>query len=151
MVRTAFLVLAFFLVPVLLSPADWGPARAETPQAMDPDDQAAVQAVIQSQLAAFQRDDGAAAFAHASPSIQGVFKAPERFMAMVKSGYRPVYRPSQVEFLEGRQMSGINAQAVRFVGPDGKAVIAIYTMERQDDGSWRINGVQLVETGELGS
>ncbi len=31
------------------------------------------------------------------------------------------------------------------VGPDGQAVIALYAMERQPDGSWRINGVYLLQ------
>jgi hypothetical protein len=31
------------------------------------------------------------------------------------------------------------------VGPDGQAVIALYVMERQPDGSWRINGVYLLQ------
>jgi hypothetical protein len=30
------------------------------------------------------------------------------------------------------------------VGPDGLSYLAYYTMERQADGSWRINGCYLV-------
>ena len=32
-------------------------------------------------------------------------------------------------------------QEVLFVGPEGQPVLAIYRMERQPDGSWRIAGV----------
>ncbi|MEM7173389.1 MAG: DUF4864 domain-containing protein [Pseudomonadota bacterium] len=126
-------------------------ALAQTAQSIDPDDQQAVVRVIEQQLSAFRIDDGAKAFSFASPHIQSLFQTPERFMAMVKSGYRAVYRPQVVEFLDGRQAGGRTAQAVRFIGPDGKAVIAIYEMEQQPDGTWRINGVQLVDTGEVGS
>ena len=35
-------------------------------------------------------------------------------------------------------------QEVLFVGPDGKPVIAVYTMQQQTDGSWKINGVYLI-------
>ena len=41
--------------------------------------------------------------------------------------------------------------AAAFVGPDGIAVIAIYTMEKQPDGTWRIAAVQLIPTGEISS
>jgi hypothetical protein len=72
-------------------------------------------------------------------------------MAMVRGGYQPVYRPQSVEFLDARIVDGKTGQAVRFVGPDGQAVIAIYTMEQQPDGSWRIAAVQLIRTGEVTS
>ena len=72
-------------------------------------------------------------------------------MAMVRGGYQPVYRPQSVEFLDARVIDGRTGQAVRFVGPDGRAVIALYTMERQPDGSWRIAAVQLIPAAELSS
>jgi hypothetical protein len=34
-------------------------------------------------------------------------------------------------------------QEVYVVGPDGNPVLAIYEMQRQPDGSWRINGCWL--------
>jgi hypothetical protein len=51
-------------------------------------DGAAFRAVIQAQLDAFQRDDGTAAFAHASPMIKGMFRTPENFMRMVVPAIR---------------------------------------------------------------
>ena len=110
--------------------------------------QEAIVTVIQAQLAAFRRDDGAAAFSYASPTIRAKFGSVENFMAMVRGGYAAVYRPQLVEFLEARVIQGRTGQAVRFVGPDGKAVIAVYWMERQPDGTWRIDGVQLVPANE---
>ncbi|MEO1093093.1 MAG: DUF4864 domain-containing protein [Pseudomonadota bacterium] len=103
-------------------------------------DRAAIQTVIQSQLDAFQRDDGVAAFGFASPMIQDLFRTPEGFMAMVKRGYAPVYRPQQVVFQDLVTMRGKPTQRVWVVGPDGRAVIAYYVMEQQADGTWRIDG-----------
>src|SRR5262245_52847309 len=40
-------------------------------------DRSAIRDVIQSQVDAFRRDDGASAFGYASPSIQGMFGTPE--------------------------------------------------------------------------
>lgn len=114
-------------------------------------DQNAIRGIIEAQLAAFQRNDGSAAFSYASPLIQQKFGSPENFMAMVEGGYAPVYRPREVEFLDSRVKDGQTAQAVRFIGPDGKSVIAIYSMEQQPDGGWRIAGVFLITTDETSS
>jgi hypothetical protein len=111
-------------------------------------DRQAIRGIIQSQLGAFQRDDGHEAFSYASPGIRRKFQTPEIFMAMVRGGYAPLYRPRAVEFLETRVKDGQTVQMMRFVGPDGVAVIAMYTMERQPDGSWRISGVVLLRTEE---
>jgi hypothetical protein len=117
-----------------------GPAAAA-----NGDDKAAIRNVIESQLDAFQRDDAREAFSYASPTIQEKFGTPTRFMSMVRSGYQAVYRPRAVEFRGLSERRGRLAQRVFFVGPDGRAVIAIYFMEQQDDGTWRIDGVQMTE------
>mgnify|MGYP006277648529 CR=1 FL=1 len=114
-----------------------------------PAERNAIRAVVQAQLDAFQRDDGAAAFGYASPSIRAMFRSPERFMAMVREGYAPVYRPRRVEFRDVVQWRGRITQRVRLVGPDGVPVIANYLMQRQDDGSWRIDGCILEEVADL--
>ena len=108
-------------------------------------DRGAIRAVIESQLAAFRRDDGAAAFAFASPTIQQMFLNPDVFMEMVRTGYRPVYRPREVEFRELVTEGGEPVQRVFLVGPDGAPAMALYFMQRQPDGTWRINGCILVK------
>src|SRR5262245_24977891 len=55
------------------------PVGAQTSDA----DQAAIRQVIQSQIAAFQKDDGPTAYGYASPTIQQKFINPEVFMEMV--------------------------------------------------------------------
>ncbi len=89
------------------------------------------------------RDEGEAAFAHAAPSIQQQLGSPGAFMAMVRAGFRPVYRPRSVEFEEHIEVDGNYAPPVRIVGPDGKLVLAMYYMQQQLDDSWRIAGVML--------
>ena len=118
------------------------------PAPASPADQAAIRTVIEHQLAAFQRDDAAAAFSYASPGIQAKFGTPDIFMEMVRTGYQPVYRPRETEFRELVASPAGLVQKVLFVGPDGRPVLALYSMERQDDGSWRISGCVLVEPAE---
>jgi hypothetical protein len=108
-----------------------------------PADATAIREVIQNQIEAFLRDDGAKAFGYASPMIQEKFGDPSNFMNMVRSGYPQVYRPKTVEFEELSVEEVGPVQNVLVVGPDGIPVLAIYLMQRQPDGSWRINGVYL--------
>ena len=107
-------------------------------------DHAAIEGVISQQIEDFQRDDGAAAFAFASPELQTMFGDPARFMGMVRSGYQPVYRPRSFTFGDVVENDGRIVQEVGVIGPDGVPRMALYTMEQQPDGSWRIAGCQLV-------
>lgn len=116
-----------------------GPAGAQTSDA----DQAAIRQVIQSQIAAFQKDDGPTAYGYASPTIQQKFSNPEVFMQMVKTGYSAVYHPRTVEFRDLKVENGRLLQEVFVIGPDGNPALAIYEMQQQPDGSWRINGCWL--------
>jgi hypothetical protein len=106
-------------------------------------DRTAIRNVIEGQVEAFRRDDGAAAFGYASPNIQGLFGTAETFMEMVRQGYRPVYRPQSFEFREIVTLHGMVTQKVHVIGPDGRPVTAFYPMTRQPDGSWRIEGCYL--------
>lgn len=115
------------------------PAQAQ----VSPADQTAIRDVIEGQVEAFRRDDGAAAFGYASPSIQGMFGTAETFMDMVRQGYRPVYRPQVFEFREIVTLQVMVTQRVHVIGPDGRPVTAFYPMTQQPDGSWRIEGCYL--------
>jgi ketosteroid isomerase-like protein len=115
-------------------------ARAELAAA----DRDAIEATISAQIEAFQRDDGDAAFAFAAPGIRAQFGDAETFMAMVQAGYNAVYRPQSVRFLSLEVTDGVPTQEVHVIGPDGVPYFALYLMERQADGSWRIGGVLLV-------
>ncbi|MDJ0896962.1 MAG: DUF4864 domain-containing protein [Alphaproteobacteria bacterium] len=122
--------------------------RAQDVTSISAEDRVAIRQVIQAQLDAFQRDDGVKAFSYAAPSIRRHFGTADRFMAMVKRGYAAVYRPREFEFLSSYISDRQIRQAVYFIGPQGNAFLGIYAMERQDDESWRIGGVILLQTGQ---
>ena len=125
------------------------PARAES---LSEQDKAAIQSVITSQIEAFRAENGPAAYSHASPAIKQIFPNPEVFMNMVRQGYQPVYRPQSFRFGEAvLAASGRPTQRVSVVGPDGLTYEAVYTMEKQPDGSWQISGCALVRAPELGA
>lgn len=116
------------------------PARA--------DDVAAAQNVIRSQEQAFARDDAAAAWSHAAPALQELFQRPEIFMQMVQQGYAPVYRHRSFEFGEAKAAGVQIAQRVHIVDDNSEAWEALYTLERQPDGSYRITGCSLLKAGQ---
>ena len=137
------------LVLLALAIAFVASARAQTPATdIGAADRGAIKGVIESQIAAFRRDDGPGAFAFASPTIKRMFGTPENFMDMVRGGYPQVYRPSSVGFGELVRVDGTLVQLVEIVGPDGLPVIAVYEMERQPDGTWQINGCRLLRPPE---
>jgi hypothetical protein len=137
--------LRYVLALISISAAFVGPPAAA--QVSDPD-QAAIRQVIEAQLQAFQRDDGPGAYAFASPMIQKKFINADIFLEMVKTGYPAVYRPREVEFRKLKSDSGMLIQQVFVVGPDGEAVLALYEMQQQPDGTWKINGCWLTQPSD---
>lgn len=126
--RLIALLTAFFL---MIAPA----AQAEEPAD-------SIQAVIADQIAAFQANDVARAFTHASPNIQRIFQTPRRFGQMVESGYPMVWRPARWEWLQIVETDYGPVQVVLFEDQSGRLHEAGYLMQ-QVDGVWRINGVKL--------
>ncbi len=112
------------------------------------DDSTAAQTIIQSQVDAFKRDDAAGAYAFASPLIQQLFPQADMFMSMVQNGYPPVYRHKRFEFgVSTTTPEGKILQRVGIVDNDDVAWEALYTLERQDDGSLKISGCVLLKVG----
>ena len=112
-------------------------------QSLTPQDKIAIRDVVQAQLNAFKADDAALAYSYASPAIQAKAGSSSAFMAMVRTAYKPVYRPRAVFFQNITVMNGVPAQRVLIMDHKGTPVLAVYPMEQQADGSWRINGCML--------
>ena len=136
---SAIIVLLFFAIPAVAQTMSSSVGEA---------DRQAIRMVIEEQLGAFQRDDADAAFAQASPNIQKIFQTADQFMRMVRGGYQAVYRPRKVEFRDIIDIGGAPTQRIFIIGPDGVPVIALYPMERQADGTWKIGGCYLVPAGD---
>ncbi|HSO48282.1 MAG TPA: DUF4864 domain-containing protein [Rhizobiaceae bacterium] len=117
--------------------------RAFAQDAVPQSDALATQQVINDQIAAFKAGDGERAYSHAAPSIKQVFTTVDRFMGMVQTGYMPLYNPDSFVFGRNAFISGQVHQEVIVTDPQGKQWQAVYTLVRQPDGSWKINGVKL--------
>ena len=129
----------FTFVIILLAAAFAGPVRAQSAA-----DRTAIQSVISSQIEAFRHDDAAAAYSFAAPSIRQLFPTPEVFLEMVRAGYRSVYRPQSFDFGPLDRADGQWVQPVRLVGPDGVPMVALYVMEQQPGGAWKVAGVYML-------
>jgi hypothetical protein len=137
MLRTLRSGLMALLLVLMVSPS-WA-------QAVSDADTAAMRQVIQSQLDAFAADRGDDAYSHAAPIVKMAFPDVPGFMAMVKGGYQPVYRNTAREFVESSMSSaGRPIVRMRLTALDGKRYEALYTMEQQPDGTWKIAGCVLV-------
>jgi hypothetical protein len=108
-------------------------------------DQSAFQEIINDQIAAFNADDGLRAYSHAAPVIKQLFPSPDMFMSMVRQGYQPVYRQKSFSFGEVMDDMGRPSQEVTIVDVNGQTWTAIYSFERQANGSWKISGCRLVK------
>jgi hypothetical protein len=107
------------------------------------EDALAIRAVIAEQLDALAHDDARHAFSLATAGIRAQFGTPEVFIHMVRTAYPVVYRPKTVQFEEPAIVDGEFIQPVKMTDAEGRAWIALYPMQRQADGRWRINGCQL--------
>jgi hypothetical protein len=107
-------------------------------------DQSAFQQIINDQIAAFNADDGLRAYSHAAPVIKQLFPSPDIFMSMVRQGYPPVYRQKSFSFGSVLDDMGRPSQEVTIVDMNGQIWTAIYSFERQANGSWKISGCRLV-------
>ncbi len=106
-------------------------------------DTSATRGVIEDQIKAFQSGDGERAFGHAAPNIRNVFGSVERFLSMVQSGYPSLYNPQEYNFGRNALISGQVYQELLVTDGDGKQWQAVYTLQRQEDGSWKITGVKM--------
>ena len=108
-------------------------------------DNAAIRQVVTAQIAAFRRDDAQAAFALATPNIKARFGDARHFLAMVRSAYPAVFRPRSFTFGSLTREASTVQQKVGLIGPDGAPALALYSMEHEADGTWRIAGCALIE------
>ncbi|HVO90484.1 MAG TPA: DUF4864 domain-containing protein [Casimicrobiaceae bacterium] len=100
----------------------------------------AIQEVIDDQLRALRRGDAKSAYAHASTPLKVRFANADEFMTMVRSGYNALLTARTNEFLEGAVIDGAVMQPLRLILPDDTVLVALYRMEKEQDGAWHIAG-----------
>jgi hypothetical protein len=118
-------------------------AHAQVSNSVQPEERAAVRSVIEGQLLAFAADDADGAFSFASQNIQEMFITARNFMSMVRTAYPVVYRPAGVSFQVPVKQGDDVWQAVQMRDSKGVDWVALYNLQRQANGAWKINGCVL--------
>jgi hypothetical protein len=126
------------------------PAFAD-PAQFDSADHTGVEQTIRGQMNAFQHDDADGAFSFAAPGTQQRFGDAQTFLDIVRRAYQPVYHPRNVDFSRLTNEDGAIVQRVELIGPDGAPYTALYTMEREPDGTWKIIACMLVPSQRVGA
>ena len=104
----------------------------------------AAQGAIDGQLKAFRAGDNESAYSFAAPNVKRIFPTLDIFMNMVTGAYKPVHKPRSYAFGKVQELSPRSIiQQIIIVGEDGKDYEAVYTLELQPDGKFRITGVSL--------
>lgn len=112
-------------------------------------DQEQVRVVIQAQLDAFADDDADTAFELATPGIRATLGRSERLLALVRDAYPMVYRASSVAYFRGEESEGTVLQLVRITDPNAKSWLAMFSLEKQPDATWKISGCLVTESNWL--
>ena len=133
MKQVAVFALAVFALAAIAAPPDGH-------RTLPPAERNSIQMVIGDQLQALKAGDGTKAMNYSVPGIRRQFRTPERFLRMVREGYGALLEARYSAFLKGAVVDGITIQPLQLVLPDSSVVVALYRMEKQKDGSWRIAG-----------
>jgi len=118
-------------------------AYAQVSNSVQPEERAAVRSVIEGQLSAFAADDADRAFSFASQNIQEMFITARNFLNMVRTAYPVVYRPAGLSFQVPVKQGDDVWQAVQMRDAKGVDWVALYNLQRQANGAWKINGCVL--------
>lgn len=130
-------------IAIAISILSFGPARADGHDT-------GIEQTITAQLQAFTARDVAQAFTFASPMIQGMFGTSDTFGTMVERGYPMVWNNADVQFGDTQQVGDMVLQRVYIRDTTGTLHALEYAMINGPDG-WRINGVQLLPSPEVGA
>jgi hypothetical protein len=111
-----------------------------TAEGLSPKDEKQVLSVVRSQLDAFAQDDADKAFSYAAPNIRRLMGTAAHFMEMVRDRYEVVYRPASTTFLKPVGDATDAVLKVQLTEEDGTPWIAVYTLQKQKNKTWRITG-----------
>ena len=140
------------LLGVVIAPPALDGAAAQRPSdgeaatahaALSPPEWNAIRKTVGEQLEALRAGDAARAYGFASAGIQAQFRDAPTFLRMVQGSYAPLLDARHVQFLEGAVIDGRTIQPLRLVMSDETVLVALYEMQRDTGGRWRIAGCVL--------
>jgi len=112
-------------------------------------DAQAIREAVQSQLDAFADDDAVTAFELATTSVRTLFGDADHLLQIIKRQFPPVYRHRDVVFSIPEIVGGRALQLVRLTDAECQVWVAVFVMQQETSGSWRIDGCKLVKTNSV--
>jgi len=109
-------------------------------------DAIAIHETVQSQLEALSNDDAASAFELATPEKRMQIGNADNFLRLIKQEYDPIYRYQRVIFSRPEILHGDAIQVVRVTDGYSRVWLAVFWMQQDENGSWKIDGCQLLQT-----
>lgn len=141
--KRRFIVMLSMLVGLAL------PLCALAADEITQEDKIAIHAVVQSQLDALAQDDADTAFALATADSRNRLGDPDTFLRIIKEHFTPIYRHQRALFSAPEMIAGHMVQIVRLTDGDNSVWLAVYQMQREMDGNWKIEGCKLLETASV--
>ena len=145
LLRLAHCATIALIVPGYATTGHAAPAKARDERAIAAADATlpstewtAIRAVISAQLAALRSGDAPRAFAFATAGIRAQFTDAPTFLRMVQTRYAALIAARHTQFLEGAVIDGRMIQPLRLVLGDDTVLVALYEMQRDERGAWRI-------------
>lgn len=136
----------FFAMLILLSGLALPLGSAAAANEVSQEDQLAIKAVVESQLAALADDNADAAFALATADTRSRLRNSDTFLQIIKQQFTPIYRHQRALFSAPEVIAGRMVQIVRLTDTESSVWLAIYQMQKESDGQWKIAGCRLIET-----
>ena len=112
-------------------------------------DARSIQAVVKSHIAALSQDDADQVFESATSATQIEFGSPEDFLQLIKQEYRPIYQSRHAIFASPEVIDGDTIQVVNVTDDSDHVWVALFRMERDTDGRWKIDGCQRIQTSSV--
>jgi hypothetical protein len=101
---------------------------------------------VETQIDALANDDAATAFDLTTEDTRTRLGSPDNFLRIIKESYEPVYRHRMAIYSSPQVVLGKVYQVVRLTDLESHVWVAIYLMHKDEEGTWKIDGCQLVQT-----
>ena len=112
----------------------------KVPRVITDADAKAIQNTILTQINHLQNHDCAAALEQAAPHVNELFKNPDDLLTIVFQFYPMIYFAHTIEFGDLELTPEGIGQLVKFIDRENDVEHALYVLERQLSGSWKIGG-----------
>jgi hypothetical protein len=112
-------------------------------------DAKAIQVAVRSQIEALSVNDAVGAFQLATLDRQSRIGSPDKFLSLIKKHYQPLHQHLLVLYSRPAVVKGETFQAVRVTDKSSHVWLAVFQMQAEQGGRWKIDACYLLETKKV--